>query len=167
MGGDRKIDIDYTMHAKARLRHEPMLLRPYHYDPKISVGPGPPTQVMVTGFDPLMPLQLVLNVFASYGQIQESSNKMHPETGTPLGIATFRYADSDKSGRKMSAINAAKQAVRKGNGEKVGGGNVKVEFDRDGVRSKRLVTKVVADQKKKALKPVASKPQAEVKGGDG
>ncbi|KFY73413.1 hypothetical protein V499_06469 [Pseudogymnoascus sp. VKM F-103] len=167
VGGDRKIDIDYTMHAKARLRHEPMLLRPYHYDPKISVGPGPPTQVMVTGFDPLMPLQLVLNVFASYGQIQESSNKMHPETGTPLGIATFRYADSDKSGRKMSAINAAKQAVRKGNGEKVGGGNVKVEFDRDGVRSKRLVTKVVADQKKKALKPVASKPQAEVKSGDG
>ncbi|KAL5349974.1 histone methyltransferase set1 [Pseudogymnoascus australis] len=166
VGGDRKIDIDYTMHAKARLRHEPMLLRPYQYDPKISVGPGPPTQVMVTGFDPLMPLQLVLNVFASYGQIQESSNKMHPETGTPLGIATFRYADCDKSGRKMSAINAAKQAVRKGNGEKVGGTSVKVEFDRDGARSKRLVTRVVADQKR-ALKPVAPKPQADVKVGDG
>lgn len=138
-----------------------MLLRPYQFDPKISVGPGPPTQVMVTGFDPLMPLQLVLNVFASYGQIQESSNKMHPETGTPLGIATFRYADCDKSGRKMSAINAAKQAVRKGNGEKVGGTSVRVEFDRDGIRSKRLVTKVVADQKK------ASKPKVEVKVGDG
>lgn len=150
VGGDRKIDVDYTLHAKARLRHEPLLLRPYQYDPKTSVGPGPPTQVMVTGLDPLMPLQLVLNVFASFGQIQESSNKMHPETGTPLGIATFRYCDCDKGGRKISAIDAAKQAVRKGNGERIGGSNVKVEFDRDGVRSKRLVTKIVEDKKKKA-----------------
>lgn len=156
MAGDRKIDVDYTLHAKARLRHEPMLLRPYQYDPKTSVGPGPPTQVMVTGFDPLMPLQIVLNVFASYGQIQESSNKMHPETGTPLGIATFRYADCDKSGRKMSAMDAAKHAVRKGNGERVGGTNVKVEFDRDGVRSKKLVMKIVEDEKK-VLEAAATK----------
>lgn len=152
VAGDRKIDVDYTLHAKARLRLEPLLLRPYQYDPKISVGPGPPTQIMVTGFDPLVPLQHVVNVFASFGQIAESSNRMHPETGTPLGIATFRYCDCDKVGRKMSAIDAAKTAVRKGTGERIGGKNVKAEFDRDGVRSKRLVTRIVEEQKKAAAK---------------
>ena len=100
------------------------LLRPYIWDEKTSVGPGPPTQVMVRGFDPLVPLQHVLNVLGSYGQIQESSNKMDPETGTPLGIATFRYCDS-KRGNRISAIDAAKTAVSKGNKEKVHGKPIK------------------------------------------
>lgn len=137
------------MHPKHRLRNECMVLRPYPYDPKCSVGPGPPTQVMVTGFDPLAPLQHVANVFGSYGMIAESSNKMHPLTGTPLGIATFRYIDCDKPNRKMSAIDAAKAAVRKGNLEKVGGRKLQVAFDRDGSRSKKFISGIVEKEKAK------------------
>ncbi len=103
---------------------------------------------MVTGFDPLIPLQHVLNVFGSYGRIAESSNKMNPETGSPLGVAIFRYCDYEKAGKKTSASDAAKAAVEKGSKEKIQGKPIKVELDRDGIRSKRLIAKIVEDKNK-------------------
>ncbi len=47
--GDRLgyINTDFYL-PKARLRHAPENLRPYPYDPKTSIGPGPPTQIVVT-----------------------------------------------------------------------------------------------------------------------
>lgn len=159
IAGDRKVDVDYTLHPKHRLRHESMLLKPYPYDPAISVGPGPPTQVMVTGFDPLTPLQHVANVFGSYGQIAESSYKTHPLTGTPLGIATFRYIDCDKPNRKMSAIQATKTAVLKGQMEKIMGRKLTVQFDRDGLRSKRYIQDILEKEKKlEAAQPAPAAP---------
>src|SRR3954447_3542445 len=67
---------------KSRLRHAPYLLKPYVYDVKTSIGPGPPTQVVVTGFDPLYNFTSVTAYFSSFGEIAESSNKMHPDTGS-------------------------------------------------------------------------------------
>ncbi|KUJ07691.1 histone H3-K4 methyltransferase Set1 [Mollisia scopiformis] len=128
-------------HAKSRLRQTPYLLRPYPYDPKTSLGPGPPTQVVVTGFDPLHNFANVAAIFSSFGEVAESSNKLHPETGSCLGFATFRYRDSKvmKGVRFVSAIEAAKTAVRKGVGLRVGTQNVKVEFDPEGNKSRRMM----------------------------
>ncbi|KAF8850526.1 hypothetical protein BDZ45DRAFT_696648 [Acephala macrosclerotiorum] len=134
------INVDFH-HPKSRLRQTPYLIKPYAYDPKTSLGPGPPTQVVVTGFDPLHNFANVAAIFSSFGEVAESSNKLHPETGSCLGFATFRYRDSKmlKGGRPVSAIEAAKLAVRRGVGMRVGTQNVKVEFDPEGNKSRRMM----------------------------
>lgn len=90
------INVDFH-NAKSRLRHAPYLLRPYQWDPKTSIGSGPPTEIIVSGFDPLVPFASLTAVFASFGDVAESSNKMHPDTGSYLGFATFRYRDAKSS----------------------------------------------------------------------
>ena len=98
--GGRLAYINVDFHKpKSRLRDAPYLLKPYPYDPKTSIGPGPPTQVIVTGFDPLSAFSTVTALFASFGEIAESSNKMHPDNGSYLGFATFRYKNSRASKR--------------------------------------------------------------------
>jgi histone-lysine N-methyltransferase SETD1 len=157
VNGEPKVDIDYALHLKVRLRREPLMLRPYLYDPKTSVGPGPPTQIMVTGFDPLVQFQAVINFFSTFGLIQENCNKIHPETGSPLGIATIRYTD-DKV-KKISAIEATKQAVRKGNNQRIGSqSNVLVQFDGDGLRSRNRVNEIVKLEKEAAEKAAPKPP---------
>ena len=154
------INVDYH-NAKSRLRHAPYLLRPYAYDPKTSMGPGPPTQVVVTGFDPLHNFANVAAIFSSFGEIAESSNKLHPETGSCLGFATFRYRDSKTAkNRFVSAIEAAKTAVRKGSSMRIGPHDVKVEFDPDGNKSRRMMEIVLATSKPAAIPQIAKPPAA-------
>lgn len=149
---------------RSRLRHAPYLLRPYAYDAKTSIGPGPPTQVVVTGFDPLFNFTNVTAYFSSFGEIAESSNKMHPETGSFMGFATFRYRDAKivKGTRYISAIEAAKRAVRSGNNARIGSQNIKVEFDPDGHKSSRMLEQLLKDNQAPAL-PQAPKPAPVVK----
>ena len=87
---------------KTRLRHALENLKPYPYDPKTSIGPGPPTQIVVTRYNPLIPFNKVTAIFATFGEIAETSNKMHPDTGSYLGFATIRYRDSKRPGRPTS-----------------------------------------------------------------
>ncbi|RKF58271.1 Histone-lysine N-methyltransferase, H3 lysine-4 specific [Golovinomyces cichoracearum] len=138
------INVDFH-NPKSRLRHAPYLLKPYIYDPKTSLGPSPPTQVIVTGFDPLHSFANVSAIFSSFGEIAESSNKLHPETGSCLGFATFRYRDSKigRGARFISAIEAAKIAVRKGSAMRIGQQNVKVDFDPEGNRSRRMMENIL------------------------
>lgn len=150
---------------RSRLRHAPYLLPKYPWDPKTSYGPGPPTQVVVTGFDPLFNFANVTAYFSSFGAIAESSNKLHPETGSCLGFGTFRYRDkNEKGGVFVSAIQAARRAVRNGNGSRIGTQNIKVEFDPDGIKSRRMLEDVLKEYKPpQALlqppkAPVAPKP---------
>lgn len=132
------INTDYYL-PKSRLRHSPENLKPYPYDPKTSLGPGPPTQILVTRYNPLIPFSKVTAVFAAFGEIAESSNKMHPDTGSYLGFATIRYRDSKHPGRpKTSAIDAARRAVRS-RGIKVDADIVKVDYDPEGRRSRRML----------------------------
>jgi histone-lysine N-methyltransferase SETD1 len=142
------INTDYHL-PKSRLRFEPYMLKPYKYDPRTSLGPGPPTQVVVTGFDPLYNFTHISAVFSSFGEVAESSNKLHPETGSCLGFATFRYRDSKafKGGRFVSAIEAASNAVRKANGSRIGSHDIKVEFDPDGNKSRRMLENVLKEYK--------------------
>ncbi|CAI6100454.1 unnamed protein product [Clonostachys chloroleuca] len=155
------INTDYYL-PKARLRPAPQNLRPYPYDPKTSIGPGPPTQIVVTKYNPLVPFNKVTTIFATFGEIAESSNKMHPETGSYLGFATIRYRDS-RSGRPMvSAIDAARRAVR-ARGIKVDADIVRVEYDPEGRKSKRMLEEhLKRDREKQAKERLAKAPQPKV-----
>ncbi|KAI2623283.1 histone H3-K4 methyltransferase Set1 [Hypoxylon sp. NC1633] len=137
------INVDFHL-PKARLRQSPYNLKPYLYDPATSVGPGPPTQIVVSGFNPLISFSKILNIFGSFGDIAESSNKMHPETGSYLGFATFRYRDLKQPRRPpVSAIEAARRAVRSMNGKRIEVNHVKVEFDRDGKKSRLMLETIL------------------------
>ncbi|PNY18312.1 Histone-lysine N-methyltransferase, H3 lysine-4 specific [Tolypocladium capitatum] len=148
--GDRLgyINTDYYL-PKARLRHALENLRPYPYDPKTSIGPGPPTQIVVTRYNPLAPFNKITAIFATFGEIAESSNKMHPDTGSYLGFATIRYRDSKRPGRPpVSAMDAARRAVR-ARGIKVDADVVKVEYDPEGRKSRRMLEEHLKREREK------------------
>ncbi|KAL2197659.1 SET1-like protein [Corynascus similis CBS 632.67] len=139
------INVDFHL-PRARLRHAPYNLKPYKYDPKTSCGPGPPTQIVVTGFNPLIAFSKVTAVFASFGDIAESSNKMHPDTGSYLGFATFRYRDSKPSRSRplpVTAADAAQRAIRAMHGKRIEANTVRVEYDPEGRKSSRMLEEVL------------------------
>ncbi|KAH6648890.1 hypothetical protein BKA67DRAFT_522728 [Truncatella angustata] len=140
------INVDFHL-PKARLRQTPYNLKAYVYDPATSIGPGPPTQIVVSGFDPLTPFSKVTSIFNTFGEIAESSNKMHPDTGAFLGFATFRYRDAkphiSRRGMAVPAVDAAKRAVRNMTGRKIDANMVKVDFDRDGKKSRLMLENVL------------------------
>ncbi|KAF4336159.1 histone-lysine n-methyltransferase H3 lysine-4 specific [Fusarium beomiforme] len=142
------INTDYYL-PKSRLRPAPENIKPYPYDPRTSIGPGPPTQIVVTRYNPLVPFSKVTAIFATFGEIAESSNKMHPETGSYLGFATIRYRDSRRPDRPpVSAIDAARRAVRT-RGIKVDADIVRVEYDAEGRRSRRMLEEHLKREKEK------------------
>lgn len=146
------INVDYHL-PQSRLRQSPYNVKPYAWDPKTSTGPGPPTQVVVAGFDPLTTFSKVAAIFSSFGDVAESSNKMHPETGSFLGFATFRYKDSKPSRSRphpVLAIDAAKRAVRSLNGKKIESNQVRVEFDPDGKKSRRMLEEALHKEREKS-----------------
>ncbi|RDL41359.1 Histone-lysine N-methyltransferase [Venustampulla echinocandica] len=145
--------------AKSQLLHAPEMLRTYKYDPKTSLGPGPPTQVVVMGFDPLYNFSNVTSFFSAFGEIAESSNKLHPETGSCLGFGTFRYRDKVvKGGVVVSATQAARIAVIKGHGFRMGSKNIKVGFDPEGNKSRRMLEEALRRSKPEPLPTPIAKP---------
>ncbi|KUI57309.1 Histone-lysine N-methyltransferase, H3 lysine-4 specific [Cytospora mali] len=146
------INVDYHL-PQSRLRQSPYNVKPYAWDPKTSTGPGPPTQVVVAGFNPLTTFSKVAAIFSSFGDVAESSNKMHPETGSFLGFATFRYKDSKPSRSRphpILAIDAAKRAVRSLNGKKIESNQVRVEFDPEGKKSRRMLEEALQKEREKS-----------------
>ncbi|KAK0652226.1 SET1-like protein [Cercophora newfieldiana] len=149
------INVDFH-NPRARLRDAPYNLRPYKYDPKTSCGPGPPTQIVVTGFNPLITFTKVAQIFATFGDVAESSNKMHPETGSYLGFATFRYRDSRPSHSRpmtISAHDAAKRAIRAMHNRKIEASPVRVEYDPDGRKSSRMLEDVLNRDREQSQTP--------------
>ncbi|KAL2290376.1 hypothetical protein FJTKL_15500 [Diaporthe vaccinii] len=153
------INVDYHL-PKSRLRQSPYNVKPYPWDSRTSVGPGPPTQLVVSGFNPLITFSKVAAIFASFGDVAESSNKMHPETGSFLGFATFRYKDSKPNRSRphpVMAIDAAKRAVRAMNGKKIESNLVRVEFDPEGKKSRRMLEEVLHKERERS-QPQVTKP---------
>ncbi|KAF7871751.1 hypothetical protein EAF04_003858 [Stromatinia cepivora] len=145
------INTDYH-NALSRLNHSPFMLPKYKYNPKTHYGPGPPTEIVVTGYDPLINFIKVTNVFTQYGQIAESSNKLHPETGSCLGFGTFRYRDTKrKDGSILTAAEAAKKAVMRGSSVVGLGPRIKVQFDSQGKRSTRMLENALEKSKPEPL----------------
>ncbi|KAH8167730.1 hypothetical protein CIB48_g497 [Xylaria polymorpha] len=153
------INVDFHL-PKARLRQTPYNLKAYAYDPATSIGPGPPTQIVVSGFNPLIMFSKVATIFASIGDIAESSNKMHPDTGSYLGFATFRFRDSKAQHRRpaITAVDAAKRAVRTMHGRKIEANYVKVDFDRDGKKSRQMLETIIKKDREEMARAMATPP---------
>ncbi|KAF3914723.1 hypothetical protein AA313_de0208119 [Arthrobotrys entomopaga] len=123
-----------------------------------TIGPGPPSQIVISGLTQLHTQQDVHMHFRMYGEIAELEIKLDPTTGASMGLAVVRYREISRSSSsaaansagKNSAHESAKRAVAGGNGSKIGMSVVTVEFDRDGDRSRRLMEKYLARKKKDA-----------------
>lgn len=76
---------------------------------------------------------------------------MHPETGSPLGFCTIRFADSTRirpGQRVVSAVDAARRAVN-ARGLKVEADMIRVQFDPDGLKSRKMMEEYVRREKEK------------------
>ena len=150
------------------MRPAPENLKAYPYDPRTSIGPGPPTQIVVTKYNPLISFNKITAVFASFGEIAESSNKMHPETGSYLGFATIRYRDSKRPDRPhVSAIDAARRAVRT-RMVKVDAEVVRVEYDPEGRKSRHMLEEHLRKEREKnatTAKPPPTGPKSSTPAG--
>ena len=148
---------------KAKLRKAPYSLKAYHYDKETSVGPGPPTRIVVTGFDPLTPVSQIHHLFSSFGDIADITSKTDPENGSFLGICLIKYKDSRsvRGGPAISASAAARKAhleCKEGQ-HRVGLFHVHAELDRDGSVGRRALAKAMEKQRSKGRE--SEKPRKE------
>ena len=138
---------------KSKLRLAPYTLRPWMSEALPPPAAGPPTTVVVSGFDPLAPLAQIMALFSSFGEIGDLDNKTDPGTGRFLGICSIKYQDcaSFQGGGPISAALAAKQAYLEGKkGQRIGVRTVRIDIDKDGLVLKRLVDRSIAVQRKES-----------------
>ncbi|GES64516.1 histone-lysine N-methyltransferase, H3 lysine-4 specific [Aspergillus terreus] len=150
----RLVISNYTRGAgckqKTKYRPAPYTLRPWPYDAATTIGPGPPVQIVVTGFDPLTPIAPISALFSSFGEIAEINNRTDPITGRFLGICSIKYKDSVsfRGGGPVSAPNAARRAFYECKKEqRIGTRRIRVELDREGIVSEKLVSRAVDAQR--------------------
>lgn len=135
---------------KSKYRPAPYTLKQWPYDATTSIGPGPPVQIVVTGFDPLTPIAPISALFSSFGEISEINNRTDPITGSFLGICSVKYKDSPafRGGNPVLAASAARRAYcecRKG--QRIGTHKIRVELDRNSVISDKFVSRAIDSQK--------------------
>ncbi|KAJ5514877.1 Histone-lysine N-methyltransferase [Penicillium fimorum] len=154
---------------KTKYRPAPYNLRPWSYDVATSIGPGPPIQVVVTGFDPLTPIAPISALFSSFGDVAEIKNRTDPITGRFLGICSIKYKDSTsaRGNGPASASSAARRAYFECKKEqRIGTRRIRVELDRDGIVSDRMAAKAVESQRQASKStlplPPASEPRPDV-----
>ena len=108
---------------------------------------------MVTGFDPLTPVNQIHHLFASFGDIAEISNKTDPVNGSFLGVCLVHYKDSRslRNGPAVPAISAARRAHEecKRGLHRVGPRPVLAELDRDGTVCRRAMARITEKQRPK------------------
>ncbi|RAL08704.1 histone methyltransferase SET1 [Aspergillus homomorphus CBS 101889] len=135
---------------KTKFRPAPYALRQWVYDATTTIGPGPPIQIVVTGFDPLTPIAPISALFSSFGEIAEINNRTDPITGRFLGICSVKYKDSVsfRGGGPVLAMNAARRAYYECKKEqRIGTRRIRVELDRDGVVSDKIVSRAIDSQR--------------------
>ncbi|KAE8376862.1 histone-lysine N-methyltransferase, H3 lysine-4 specific [Aspergillus bertholletiae] len=135
---------------KRKYRLAPYTLKPWPYDASTTIGPGPPAQIVVTGFDPLTPIAPISALFSSFGDIAEINNRTDPITGRFLGICSVKYKDSAsfRGGSPVPAASAARRAYYECRKEqRIGTRRIRVDLDRDGVVSDRFVTRAIESQR--------------------
>lgn len=111
-----------------------------------SVGSGPPNQILISGLSPLSTAKEVAMHFREFGEVAECQLKVDPNSGASLGLCTLKYRDRRKE--KWSSIESARNALKKGNGMKIGMDTVRVYLDTDGERSKKVVDRKIAQHRK-------------------
>ncbi|KEQ70793.1 hypothetical protein M436DRAFT_52965 [Aureobasidium namibiae CBS 147.97] len=131
---------DKEENCKRLLRIAPETLKPYAYDKALTIGPGPPRQIVIHGFDPFTPESQLKFFFASFGDIAEFRNQTDPNTGSLLGICSIKYKDGKPvKGVSISAASAAKRAEKEGHRHRIGLTQVKVELDREGRKCRKYI----------------------------
>ncbi|KAF9884099.1 histone methyltransferase set1 [Aspergillus nanangensis] len=144
---------------KTKYRPAPYTLKHWPYDVTSTIGPGPPAQIVITGFDPLTPIAPISALFSSFGEISEINNRTDPITGRFLGICSIKYKDSVsfRGGGPILAVNAARRAFYECKKEqRIGTRRIRVELDRDGVVSERFVSKTVDSQRMGQLNTIST-----------
>ena len=103
--------------------------------------------IVVTGFDPLTPVNQVHHLFSSFGEIAKIESKTDPSTGSFLGICLIEYRSckSVRGGPAASATAAARKAFLecKGGQQRVGLRRVFAELDRDGSVGRRAISRAI------------------------
>lgn len=102
-----------------------------------SIGPDPPSQILVSNLSTLTTSDNINMHFRTFGDIQELEIQVNPMTGASLGLCRIRYRKNQLN--KLQGYHAAKNAVEKGNGMKVGTQIIKVEYDEDGTKCKAII----------------------------
>jgi histone-lysine N-methyltransferase SETD1 len=144
---------------KTKYRLSPYTLRQWPYDAATSVGPGPPTQIVVTGFDPLTPIAPINALFSSFGEIAEINNRTDPITGRLLGICSIKFKNAPvfRDGGPVLAASAARRAYYECKKEqRIGTRRIRVELDRDGLLSQRMVDRAIESWQKSAKNDISS-----------
>ncbi|EFR01777.1 histone-lysine N-methyltransferase [Nannizzia gypsea CBS 118893] len=139
---------------KTKYRPAPYTLKPWAYDPATSIGPGPPTQIVVTGYDPLTTVAPISALFSSFGDIAEIDNRTDPTTGRFLGVCSITYKDSRslRGGSPLTAAQSARRAYLECKKEqRIGTRRIRVELDRNSAACNRIVAKLIALQKQEQL----------------
>ncbi|KAK2871719.1 histone methyltransferase set1 [Arthroderma sp. PD_2] len=139
---------------KTKYRPVPYTLKAWPYDPATSIGPGPPTQIVVTGYDPLTTVAPISALFSSFGDIAEIDNRTDPTTGRFLGVCSITYKDSRsfRGGSPFSAAQSARRAYMECKREqRIGTRPIRVELDRNSTACNRIVAKLIAVQKQEQL----------------
>ncbi|KAE8864963.1 hypothetical protein PTNB73_05851 [Pyrenophora teres f. teres] len=152
--GNYVIKTSFTGAPKSKLRLAPYVAKPYSFDHRISCGPGPATQVVVTGFDPLTPDVQLRAFFSTYGDVDTLRNQVHPDNGSPLGICLVKFRDTPpmRGTDAMKATTSAKRAEREGTGQRLAQHIIKVQSDREGRRCAKLVDMAVQQSRKEEEK---------------
>lgn len=106
-----------------------------------------------------MSFSKVTALFSGFGDIAESSNKLHPEDGSYLGFATFRYRDA-KPNRMwpagVLATDAARRAVRERHNNRIEANRIRVEFDPEGRKSGSMLEEVLKKTKERTERALAA-----------
>lgn len=136
--------------AKTKVRIAPYVAKPYSFDARISCGPGPATQVVVTGFDPLTSDSQLRGFFSTYGEVEFVRNQVHPDNGSPLGICLVKFRDivPTRGTAGVKASTSAKRAEKEGSNTRLGQHTIKVHSDREGRRCAKLVDLAVQQTRK-------------------
>ncbi|USP79780.1 uncharacterized protein yc1106_07054 [Curvularia clavata] len=152
--GNYVIKTSFTGAPKSKLRIAPYVAKPYSFDQRISCGPGPATQVVVTGFDPLTPDVQLRSFFSAYGEVETVRNQVHPDNGSPLGICLIKFRDTPpgRGTTGMKASTSAKRAEREGTNQRMAQNTIKVQSDREGRRCSKLVDMAVQQSRKEEEK---------------
>ncbi|CAI9635003.1 histone H3-k4 methyltransferase set1 [Alternaria burnsii] len=143
--GHYVIKTSFVGAPKSKLRIAPYVAKPYSFDQRISCGPGPATQVVVTGFDPLTPDAQLRGFFSTYGEVETLRNQVHPDNGSPLGICLVKFRDTPpaRGVPGMKATTSAKRAEREGTNQRIAQHTIRVKSDREGRRCQKLVDMAV------------------------
>ncbi|KAL6309422.1 hypothetical protein BKA93DRAFT_723765 [Sparassis latifolia] len=111
----------------------------YEYDTN-SIGPPPPTSVLVVNISPLTPNQHIRRHFAAHGTITSFEPQIDKATGAALGIVFIKFSSHDEAKRCVEKEDGRKLGTEAGVGIRgIEGMDLRVLFDGEGKNLKAVL----------------------------